>query len=282
MTSPIARAKNPGTLLRLLAILPAPVLVASSVLLLEFVDPETLLDRRLMLWIAYAAILTGWALLIGYVYAEDGPASIVIDSTNRMSLSLVQFGLWSLLLLATVPLALLMNLIVDVEEPWNIGIPHELLIASGVSLATLITAGFIEKDGEKTAPDPNLVRQADDQSEPSGIGSEDWNHRGVVLTRSDPRKAAFSDLVTGMAVNGSSRVDLARVQMLVLTLTIVGTYIVQLTQAIQEVTVATNGGVAMGFAFPSMSEELIALLALSSVGYLGGKKLDIHMSSAGR
>lgn len=297
-------------MLRLLAMLPAPVLVVSSFVLIEYVKPGRLLEERFWLWTAYFAVLTGWAMLIGYVYSEQGPKSILIDGTNRMSLSLVQFGLWSLLLLSTIPLALLMNLIVGVEKPWSIDIPNELLIASGVSLATLITAGFVEKNGEQIAPDPQLVPgpggsprdrtesdaaagQPDEGAVPdagspqpapdgttSAAGNAEWNNRGVVLTRPDPTKASFADLIMGAAVNGTSRVDLVRVQMFVLTLTLVGTYLVQVWTSIEAVAVKSGENPAVGFKFPGMSTELIALLALSSVGYIGGKKLDIYMSAA--
>jgi hypothetical protein len=308
MASPLSRGKDPGLILRLLAIMPAPVLVVSSFVLLETVESQRLLDLRFWLWVAYFAILTGWAILIGYVYSEQGPKSILIDGTNRMSLSLVQFGLWSLLLLSTIPLALLMNLIVGIENPWSIDIPNELLIASGVSLATLITAGFVEKHGEETPPDPNLVpgdgqaaaaaanaapvdggtdgtAVADDGTTTPAApattkaGNAEWDHKGVMLTRPDPQKASFADLIMGAAVNGTSRVDLVRVQMLVLTLTLVGTYLVQVWTRIEDVTVASGEETAVGFTFPGMSTELIALLALSSVGYIGGKRLDIYMSA---
>jgi hypothetical protein len=305
MPSPLAQGKNSGFILRLLAMLPAPVLIVSSFVLIESVAPDRLLEERFWLWFAYFAILMGWAMLIGFVYSEQGPKSILVDGTNRMSLSLVQFGLWSLLLLSTIPLALLMNLIVGVEKPWAIDIPNELLIASGVSLATLITAGFVEKTGQQTAPDPALVPPsgaatiatpdgqtaqdgstgaADQQPASQGTtppaGATEWGNKGVVLTRPDPTKASFADLIMGAAVNGTSRVDLVRVQMFVLTLTLVGTYLVQVWTSIEAVAVKSGENPAVGFKFPGMSSELIALLALSSVGYIGGKKLDIYMSAA--
>lgn len=295
MASPIVRVKNPGPWLKAAAILPAPLLVASSAALIHFVEPEKLLEWRTWIWSGYVVVLALWAMLIGQVYSDAGYRSIVIDGTNRMSLSLVQFGFWSLLLLGTVPLAFIMNLIVDVN-PWTMNIPTQLFIASGVSLTTLIAAGFIDKDGEQTTPDPQRMASqvppaapdnGDDAVPPangapvnsSNVGNSEWGHRGVVLTRENPKEASFADLVTGTTFNGGSRIDLARVQMLVLTLTLVGTYTVQITKAIDEVAVAANGTEAVPFTFPSMSQELIGLLALSSLGYLGGKKLDIHMSS---
>ena len=104
----------------------------------------------------------------------------------------------------------------------------------------------------------------------------DWAFyaRGVNAARTDPRDASWGDLLFGAIVEGYLRVDFARVQMLVLTVTLVSVYASQVEKL-------SGAEAAGGFTYPQISNEFIGLLALSSVGYIGGKLIGVRAAKNG-
>jgi hypothetical protein len=273
------------------------ILVGSLIAIPQLNHDAFFLRHRLWLWLGYALLMAIVALYLGRAITDHGKYSVLIDDTNRMSLSLLQFALWSLLLFSTVAASLTINQVLGVANPWAIDIPSELLIASGVSLATLVAARVVESDAANMTPDQNVLAKNDwrdnqgnaidpaqqntsglfhaDPAAGSNAGS-DFTNRGVMAARTEAATASFADLVTGVAINGVTKVDLARVQMLILTMVIIGTYAGQVWTNL--VAASGDGTTVPGFAFPGMTPELVALLALSSVGYVGGKQLDIYHS----
>lgn len=299
---PVQRPKPSGMQTAVMVLL-AVLFGASLILLPNIGHEEFFLRHRLWLWLGYGILLILFGVLAGKFYTEQGWKSALIDENNMLSLSLVQFGLWSLLLFSTVPIALTVNQLVGVQAPWSIEIPNELLIASGISLATLVAARLVAADGATETPDPTMLDgkgwKAPDGSDPSvaiaagaatqfvnsldstpdGNSVWEFTNEGVNVKRISAKTASFADLVMGTGVNGVARLDLARVQMLMLTLTLVGVYSAQVWQAVDKAAPASeDGAAAIGVVFPGMTTELIALLVISSAGYVGGKQLDIFRS----
>lgn len=92
---------------------------------------------------------------------------------------------------------------------------------------------------------------------------------GLLVRNESPADARASDLFQGEEVVDAQTVDFGKVQMLFITIAIIGAYGFILAEAIgdRDLFAATEGGVT----FPDLAESLVALLGISHGGYLAVK-----------
>jgi hypothetical protein len=92
---------------------------------------------------------------------------------------------------------------------------------------------------------------------------------GLLARNESPADATAGDLFRGEEVIDARTVDFGKVQMLFITIAIIGAYAFVLAEAIDDGTLfaGTEGGVT----FPDLADSLVALLAISHGGYLAIK-----------
>lgn len=118
-------------------------------------------------------ILTRWAITLTLILGlmalmskriYDRYDGIFIDSRNKMSLSRFQITMWTILAFSTFfTIALERNRLLLTQpslqntlDPLNIEFPNELLIALGISTASLAAAGLIKNNKKETDPGRSL------------------------------------------------------------------------------------------------------------------------------
>jgi len=91
---------------------------------------------------------------------------------------------------------------------------------------------------------------------------------GTLSSNKDPSEAKFSEMFTGDEVGNENVIDMAKVQMFFFTILIVFSYAVLLMMLLltQEPAAINN--------FPELTDSVVALLGISSGGYLASKTTD--------
>ena len=248
-------------------------------------------------WVVAIALLLAVGILFG-IEKRGCWDGILIDSTNRKSLSRLQALVWGTILLSGIVAAITINMARDcrvpeadsspasgscVESPVDLHIPEQVLVLAGLSAATL---GFAiaanSSNGART-----LSRKATSAAIAAGLISVQKDDEGaVVATRSSPpnqffgviagkdsiEHSSFSDLVKGDVAQQGAYIDLARTQQLVLTLVLAGIYSVFFLQEIR-----LQAGAVQ---FPEFDAGLNILLAISGITYLGAKTV-LGISASG-
>jgi len=189
----------------------------------------------------------------------------LIDRRNRMSLSRLQMALWTLIVASSLYTAALANVANGVSAPLSIAIPAEIWLLMGISTATLVGSPLVlaSKRTSELAP----LDEAHRLNRLADLGM-DVGHvetaRGA-LANTSPRGASLGDLVWGEEVGNAGTLDLARTQMLLLTLVLASVYAASLG--------ARLAGSDAIHAFPSVDAGMLALLGISHTGYLTSKAI---------
>ncbi|WP_439595500.1 hypothetical protein [Falsiroseomonas sp.] len=189
-----------------------------------------------------------------------------LGGLNRYSISRVQMGLWTVVVVGLLLTAAERNLLVAAApDALNIALPGALLAAVGISFASGAAApAIVALRGHATAEaTPEQLAAAASRGggpnrDPAGLTA-----RGQVLGNQDAQDACWRDLFSGDEAAGFGRVDLSKVQQGLLTLVILGIYLVSC---------ATHfTGTAAITELPIFGESSAQLLALSHGGYLAFK-----------
>ena len=91
---------------------------------------------------------------------------------------------------------------------------------------------------------------------------------GTLRSNKDPSEAKFSEMFMGDEVGNENVIDMAKVQMFFFTILIVFSYAVLLMMLLLTQELATIDS------FPELTESVVALLGISSGGYLASKTTD--------
>lgn len=230
--------------------------------------------RLVSLFVSMAAFLG--SLAIWGLIAKGQWLGVLIDERNRISLSRFQVTLWSLIAFPTVAVALIMNVMrySIVPDNWNIAevslpngplgvdIAWTLIQLAGISIASFLASPPLLR---AKFPPPAPAREAGTESP------------GAVETRPEPRDARLSDLFVGEENDNAGTLDIARVQMLLLTIVLWTSYAAMII-ALFAATGSTAGdddNPALSFAvirnLPTFDETALVLLLASHGGYLAGK-----------
>jgi hypothetical protein len=188
----------------------------------------------------------------------------LINEQNRMSLSRLQMFVWTVVVLSAFVTCVFANLHFNhYDVAVSIAIPQELWLAMGISTASMVGSGLIlESKKVKTPVDTRNLK--------------DENMNGVLKVNDKP---SLLDLVHGEEVGNHEQIDLTRLQNLLFTFVLVGTYMASLRSMFITLVTATSGvpNIANNFPitkFPELGSGAIALLLISHGGYLAAKAID--------
>jgi hypothetical protein len=213
-----------------------------------------------------------WILLIMVLFVILASALItrnplfgwMINEQNRMSLSRLQMFLWTIVVLSAFVTAVFANLhFKHIETAVSIAIPEELWLAMGISITSLVGSGLILES--KKDKDPKKVQLRDIK-----------NRAGVLVTKAKP---SLLDLIRGEEVSNSDKIDLTRLQNLLFTFVLVGTYMSSLSAMFVKLVTQTPEiqNIADNFpitSFPELGAGAVTLLTISHAGYLAAKAID--------
>jgi hypothetical protein len=186
----------------------------------------------------------------------------LINEQNRMSLSRLQMFLWTVVILSAYVAAVLANVQFKYyDKGVSIAIPQEVWLAMGISTTSLVGTGLIlETKKRKKAVEPHNVKVT----------------KGILVVNEKP---SLLDLVHGEEVSNHDKIDLTRMQNLLFTFVLVGSYAASLNAMFANLVTATPGvtDITVNFPitkFPELGAGAIALLLVSHGGYLVAKAID--------
>lgn len=188
----------------------------------------------LLSWLVILALITAFAAAIGHVVAGNVRA-IFVDDRNRVSTSRLQLFLWSVVVLSSYLAAVLDNAALHQAAPLSVAVPQALWVAMGVSTASFAASPFVLHQRER--------------------------HGGKMDMNSEPGEASWADLVMGEEESTKATIDIAKLQMVLVTVVLVLAY-----------------AIVLGYAFylrklpigslPKVNDAFAILLAVSHGGYL--------------
>jgi hypothetical protein len=196
-----------------------------------------------------------------------GPAGIIIDSRNCMSLSKFQACAWTAIVLSALLVAAAFNIYRGSASGLAVTIPSDLLIAMGISATSLAAAPALLS--LKTDQDPTDAALASAGIAPPeagaaapAAGSQPPNV-GALIMNTTIADASFTDMITGDEVGNATSPDLGKIQQLLVTLLLLGIYGVMITKAfVGPATIAT---------LPPLDQSFIWLMGISHASYLAYK-----------
>ncbi len=220
-------------------------------------------------FLAVAALMAGDLALIGLLI-NGRPIGAFIDSRNRVSLSKLQAGAWTVIVLAAFATAAASNAVapgVDYSQVQALAvtIPGELLLAMGISATSLIaTPALLSlKADEEAGADATMQ---------ASVRMPTMVANGKLANRAQPEQASWADLVTGDEVGNAAAPDLGKIQQVIITLILLGAYtgyvFLNLAQA--------KGLIAT---LPQLDKSFVWLLGISHASYLAYKAAP-HTKSA--
>ena len=214
---------------------------------------------RQMAFVAALALLTGEFAAIGICLGR-GPAGVIIDARNCMSLSKLQACAWTILVLSALLVGLSFNLAGGARS-LALQIPKELLQAMGLSAAALAASPALLSLKTRKTPTPGALSAAGiaptDQPGPTPLNS------GVLMTNTSIGDAHWTDMITGDEVGNFATADLGKIQQLLVSLLLLGVY--------SNLTYNAFAGLAPTLSLPKLDPTFVGLLAVSQGTYLAYK-----------
>ena len=193
---------------------------------------------RLVAWLAILALLSALTMVIGHGVAAQAIRGVFIDDRNRVSTARVQVGVWGAIVLSGYLASVLANAALHLADPLLVTVPPTLWAAMGVSTTSFVASPF-------------LLHQRKKQG-------------GKMAANEKPTEARWRDIVTGEEKGTKDSVDIAKLQMVLVTIILVLAY-----------------GIVLGYAFytghgkiaslPKVNDAFAILLAISHGGYLARK-----------
>ena len=175
-----------------------------------------------------------------------------IDNRNKISLSKLQAGAWTVLVLAALATVAVYNLVGQPEgsgtTDLNLSIPGELLLAMGISATSLVAA-------------PALLSLKTDEG------------KSTLERKDDAHDASWSDLVTGDELGNKDAPDLGKIQQVLITLLLLGLYA-------GYVYILLSSSQAPIHDLPKLDPSFVWLLGISHAAYLSYKAAP-HTPPAG-
>ncbi len=188
-------------------------------------------------------------------------SGILMTGRNVYSLVRAQAAAWTGVVLSALVAAVACNL-------WNIGggaanafditVPQNLLIMLGISGASLAASPAALALRTKTPARPEQAEAARQRLGEPSIGTT-----GQVVTRADPARASWRDIIRGDEVANAGVVDMSKVQHLLIGTMLVGGYAVLVARCF-----ALAAADAPIGALPDFSPGFAWLLGISSGAYI--------------
>ncbi len=208
-------------------------------------------------------------------------SGIFINKRYKMSLSRFQLVIWTLIVLSAFLTIALERINAGIPDPLAIALPTQLWALLGISTTSLVgtslvlstkvpkkpTKAAIEARGKLFAKEEKGLSPLDKTRLKDAVESG-YRRFGILDFKLKFEDAKFSDLFTGDESGNSGLIDMAKVQKFFFTLIIAFSYMVLLANLI---ITAEPAGLS---SFPELSDGLVALLGISSAGYLTSKAPD--------
>jgi hypothetical protein len=186
------------------------------------------------------------------------PDGVIIDNRNRVSLSKFQATLWTVLVLSAVIVAASAKAYATMGgAALALGIPPELLIAMGISSASLAATPFI-LNLKSGGPTVELLR---DQTTGSlSAGPDQIVAKGRVFGRAGAAGASWADMFRGDEISNAASPDLGKIQQFIVSVGLVTLYGGMLWARFSDGRILQS--------FPPLGDEFIWLLGISHASYL--------------
>jgi hypothetical protein len=196
------------------------------------------------------------------------PIGAFIDNRNRISLSKLQAGAWTVVVLAALATAAAFNM----TAPDNgtgyvtalaVTIPGDLLLAMGISATSLVASPALLSLKAAETPSQESVDQA--AVKVNGTGGADIPANGKVALNATATEASWADLVTGEEVGNVGYPDLGKIQQVLITTLLLGCYTAYIYMSFSRTTTLAIT------TLPLLDTSFVGLLALSHGTYLAYK-----------
>lgn len=196
-------------------------------------------------------------------------AGAFIDNRNRLSLSKLQAGAWTVLVLAAFATAAAWNAGPGANYTTTAGllvnIPGELLLAMGISATSLVaTPALLSLKAAETPSDDKAG-----QTDPAG---KQIVANGKLANKQAPADASWGDLFTGEEVGNVGTPDLGKIQQALISLVLLGAYAGYVFQNLAH-------GPAHITDLPTLDKSFVWLMGISHASYLAYKAAP-HTKSA--
>ena len=196
-----------------------PLLVLGLAL---FIVPGVWVQGRAYVFVAALLLLAAELMVIGWL-VNDRPVGAFIDNRNMVSVSKLQAGGWTVVILAAFATVAAFNAAVPHADcctvtALQIQIPNDLLLAMGISATSLVAAPALLSLKSTETPTVGAEQGAADRTGTTVIGN------GKVLTKQSPADASWADVVTGDELGNAGTPDLGKIQQALITLVLLGTY----------------------------------------------------------
>ncbi len=221
---------------------------------------------------------------------------LLIDETNRKSLSRLQAIVWGAIVVSGVAAGLAINVARGCAEPaegvtpaagacttnaWDLHYPEQFLVLVALSAAVVILAAVVNGANAARTLNTKANRSAQYAGilavQPDGRNADLVNDvvapfcfYGVIAGKDHVDRSSWNDIAKGDVGANAAYLDVTRVQFLIVTLLVSGAYAVFFLREVTD----PVGGVM----FPAFDAGLNTLLGISAAAYLGVKA--IHGAAA--
>jgi hypothetical protein len=205
-------------------------------------------ESTLFAWVLIAILMALFTIVAGHGVTGIG-RGVLIDDRHRLSLSRLQMMLWGILVLSGYMAAALSNIGRGMGGPLEVEIPSELLLAMGISTASLVAS-------------------------PVALAYKQRRRPGQVASLPNPACSHMSDLFRGEETSDEKDLDLGKVQMFLFTVVLIVGYALALGDQFA-------GQEGMISSLPNIDGAVVSLLAISHAGYLTKKAIPTGPPPAG-
>ncbi len=246
-----------------------PLLLMAALLV---VAPQYGIRWRADSFLAMVALLAAELGVIGWLI-NDRPIGAFIDNRNRISLSKLQAGAWTVIVLAGFATAAAFNTMAPDNgtgyvTALAVQIPGELLLAMGISATSLVASPALLSLKAAETPSDTANSQAATKMNVAQVSSN-----GKVATNDATTGASWADLVTGEEVGNVGYPDLGKIQQALITLLLLGCYMAYTYSALARMTTVTVTSL------PLLDPSFVWLMGISHATYLAYKAAP-HTQSA--
>ncbi len=242
------------------------IILASALIGWLWKAPSTKPSQAITIWMINLLLLVAFTVIAGHIITGFY-RGVLIDSSNKISLSRLQMILWTALILSGFLVAVLINVHIGRPGPLSIELDAHLWALMGISTASLVGSPLIKNSKRSERRNEAAETKAKAVMADHGIDTAGVKAEGKILVNETPEKASWTDIFKGEESGNGAYLDLGKIQMFFFTLILWSTYAVALG-------VQLRNGVAAGqgiSAFPDVDASMAALLGISHAAYLANK-----------
>lgn len=239
--------------------------------LMLFIVPGYWPEYRAQTFVASMALMSIELAVIGWL-VNGRPIGAFINSRYCLSLSKLQAGAWTVVVLSAFATAAAFNAAAMMFQDSSVTalavtIPNDLLLAMGISATSLVAAPALlstkanQDDASETARTAAAARAG------THVGVN-----GKIATKCKPEDASWADLVTGDEIGNFAMPDLSKIQQAFITLLLLGCYVAYIYADL-------SGSSETISSLPAVDKSFVWLMAISHASYLAYKATP-HPSSS--